>query len=518
MASQNHAVSAWDIWAPTPSPAEQQVSLADAPEDSFVPPEKASANEPVQNKPPTEASLPEEPSPKRKPAHWQWALAGTLSVFLLLALTWTFGSLYFSKFTLGNKTMYTRLSDSTLASLIDTQAKSYKLTVSYPGKTQTSFTLKDIGVAVDTTATIQGLRGQQHQLKNRFEWWSPMPINLKTKVNYSVLNKFISKHITLITQPAKDASLSISSGKVMIKDASTGKEYGLENALQTIVTHASTLQTTPIKLKTLALTPAVTAASLASSKSKLEKTLGQSITFSINGQIITASPSDIAAWLDISKNKSGTVDITVNSGKVQDYIESIAANYIHPPRAQVNINKNGKISTLVKGESGTDVTNKSDVATSVAKQLLSGQSMSLSLSVSHAPYKTITAGNYSKWIEVDLTNRRLYAYERNKLVYTALTSDGRPDTPTVVGQFAIYKKFASQDMRGANVDGSSYYQPNVPWINYFYKDYAIHGNYWRPTSYFGNVDSSHGCVGVIPSVGAWIYSWAPIGTPIITHY
>ena len=59
--------------------------------------------------------------------------------------------------------------------------------------------------------------------------------------------------------------------------------------------------------------------------------------------------------------------------------------------------------------------------------------------------------------------------------------------------------------------------PDVKWINYFYRDYAIHGNYWRPLSYFGNINSSHGCVGLEDTEAEWIYSWAPIGTPVIVH-
>jgi lipoprotein-anchoring transpeptidase ErfK/SrfK len=72
-------------------------------------------------------------------------------------------------------------------------------------------------------------------------------------------------------------------------------------------------------------------------------------------------------------------------------------------------------------------------------------------------------------------------------------------------------------MTGPNADGTRYVQPNVPWVNFFYKDYAIHGNYWRPNSYFGNINSSHGCVGVTPGEGAWVYNWAPVGTTVVVH-
>jgi lipoprotein-anchoring transpeptidase ErfK/SrfK len=103
------------------------------------------------------------------------------------------------------------------------------------------------------------------------------------------------------------------------------------------------------------------------------------------------------------------------------------------------------------------------------------------------------------------------------LVHTFLVSAGAPKTPTVLGKYAIYSKLRSQDMTGNNADGSRYFQPAVPYVNYFYGGYAIHGNYWRPDSWFGNINSSHGCIGVNVSDGAWIYNWAAIGTPVIVH-
>ena len=48
-------------------------------------------------------------------------------------------------------------------------------------------------------------------------------------------------------------------------------------------------------------------------------------------------------------------------------------------------------------------------------------------------------------------------------------------------------------------------------------DYVIHGNYWRPLSYFGNINSSHGCVSTVPSEAEWMYDWTPIGTPVIVY-
>jgi lipoprotein-anchoring transpeptidase ErfK/SrfK len=112
----------------------------------------------------------------------------------------------------------------------------------------------------------------------------------------------------------------------------------------------------------------------------------------------------------------------------------------------------------------------------------------------------------------------MYAYANGQLANTFLVTAGAPATPTPIGEFHIWEKVAVQNMSGYNPDGSKYSQPSVPWINYFdHSGDAVHGNYWRPASYFGSINSSHGCVGVQVPEAEWIYNWAPIGTTVITH-
>ena len=112
----------------------------------------------------------------------------------------------------------------------------------------------------------------------------------------------------------------------------------------------------------------------------------------------------------------------------------------------------------------------------------------------------------------------MYAFDNGQLVNTFLVTAGAPATPTPIGEFHIWEKLPVQTMSGLNPDGTKYSQPNVPWINYFdHSGDAVHGNYWRPASYFGNINSSHGCVGVQVPEAEWIYNWAPIGTTVITH-
>jgi len=115
-----------------------------------------------------------------------------------------------------------------------------------------------------------------------------------------------------------------------------------------------------------------------------------------------------------------------------------------------------------------------------------------------------------RWIDVNLSQQRLTAYQGQTPVFSTLISGGIPSKPTVVGHFAIRTKLLSQTM-----SGPGYWLPNVPYVMYFYASYAIHGTYWHHN--FGH-PMSHGCINMRTTDAAWLYGWASIGTPVVTHW
>ena len=130
---------------------------------------------------------------------------------------------------------------------------------------------------------------------------------------------------------------------------------------------------------------------------------------------------------------------------------------------------------------------------------------------SSAPLPEIAlSGNGERWIDVDLTNQYVYAYEGDVVVNSFIVSTGTWRTPTVTGQYKIYVKY-----RAAKMSGPGYYLPNVPYIMYFYKGYGLHGTYWHNN--FGT-PMSHGCVNLRTDDAAWLYEWASVGTLVNVHY
>jgi lipoprotein-anchoring transpeptidase ErfK/SrfK len=115
-----------------------------------------------------------------------------------------------------------------------------------------------------------------------------------------------------------------------------------------------------------------------------------------------------------------------------------------------------------------------------------------------------------RWIDVDLTNQMVYAYEGDTIVNSFLVSTGVPQTPTVTGQYRIYIKYHHADM-----SGPGYYLPDVPFIMYFFEGYGFHGTYWHNN--FGT-PMSRGCVNLRIPDSEWIFNFASVGTLVNIHY
>jgi LysM repeat protein len=119
-----------------------------------------------------------------------------------------------------------------------------------------------------------------------------------------------------------------------------------------------------------------------------------------------------------------------------------------------------------------------------------------------------------RWIDVNITNQTITAYEGQTPVYSAVVSTGIWKYPTVVGTYNIYVKYRSAGMSGGT--GADYYNlPNVPYVMYFYRGYGIHGTYWHNN--FGT-PMSHGCVNLRTTDAEWFFNWASVGTKVVTHY
>ncbi|WP_246198840.1 L,D-transpeptidase [Sodalinema gerasimenkoae] len=114
-----------------------------------------------------------------------------------------------------------------------------------------------------------------------------------------------------------------------------------------------------------------------------------------------------------------------------------------------------------------------------------------------------------RWIEINLTDQRLIAWEGDHPVYAVFVSTGTYATPTPTGVYEIYVKYPEAPM-----SGPGYHIPDVPYVMYYDGNYGIHGAYWHNN--FGT-PMSRGCTNVALDHAAWLYSWASVGTPVVVR-
>ncbi|KKR30110.1 hypothetical protein A2715_04115 [Candidatus Woesebacteria bacterium RIFCSPHIGHO2_01_FULL_39_32] len=115
-----------------------------------------------------------------------------------------------------------------------------------------------------------------------------------------------------------------------------------------------------------------------------------------------------------------------------------------------------------------------------------------------------------RYIEVDLSEQKLKAWDGSDLFLETAVSTGLPWYPTPQGEFRIWIKLKATKMEGGS-GRYYYYLPNVPYVMYFQNDkvpgwrgYGLHGTYWHND--FGT-PRSHGCVNLPTSIAEKLYYW-----------
>jgi hypothetical protein len=114
-----------------------------------------------------------------------------------------------------------------------------------------------------------------------------------------------------------------------------------------------------------------------------------------------------------------------------------------------------------------------------------------------------------RWIEINLFEQTIAAYENGEMIFATLTTTGASRTATRPGLFQIYEKHIITGMAGGDKDKGDYYNlKDVPWAMYFDERRALHAEYWH--DHLG-YRSSHGCANLSFPDAQWLFEWADMG-------
>jgi lipoprotein-anchoring transpeptidase ErfK/SrfK len=138
-------------------------------------------------------------------------------------------------------------------------------------------------------------------------------------------------------------------------------------------------------------------------------------------------------------------------------------------------------------------------------------------------------GEDERWIDVDLAQQALVAYEGRRPVFATIVSTGKGKTPpsrakgedappdvdfsTHAGTFRIWVKVFTTKMDNLDKEDVDrhYAIEDVPWVQFFDKAIALHGAFWHKD--FGHVHS-HGCVNMAPLDARWLFAFTSPHLPL----
>lgn len=127
-------------------------------------------------------------------------------------------------------------------------------------------------------------------------------------------------------------------------------------------------------------------------------------------------------------------------------------------------------------------------------------------------------GPTDKWLDVNLAEQTLVAYEGDTPVYATLISSGKKhpeeDWETITGLFRIKSKHLTDTMDGDTAVDGPYSVDDVPYVMYIELAYALHSAFWH--NGFGR-PRSHGCVNLSPLDARWVFNWSDPPLPDNWH-
>lgn len=403
---------------------------------------------------------------------------------------------------------------------LNKQLKNFKVTIVAKDKTLQP-QLAEIGYSIDVNKTTeQTMQAKRRQgIWQRLAFWQRTNVPASLTLNKDLLHQYIDANTQELSQPPQDAQLQfdVKNGTFVLTTEAAGKGPDFTDL-------EKSLQATTASLKPQTITAKIAERQPTISKTKLEALLAPAnqlvahrVVLTGLGRSYVATKADIASWITPTPQSDGSIKLVVDPAKVQSYVDTIGKRISSAPQDKkvLKDETTGSEITLQVGQDGTELAGRTALATAITTALSSGQDVTQVMNIQTASYKTVNMNAYDKWIEVDLSEQRTTAYERAAPVKNFVVATGMRGHETVIGEFEIWYKNRRQTMQGGSkADGSYYSIPNVEWVSYFYKDYALHGAWWREK--FG-APASHGCVNMSNSDAQWVYEWAPIGTKVIVH-
>ncbi|MFC7582194.1 L,D-transpeptidase family protein [Schaalia naturae] len=477
---------------------------------------------------------------KRKSARWKLALGGALAIVLVVTGATAGYAAHFSDVALPGVsvagTSVTGQTQEEVASAVGQRASDITVTVNVDGKPTTA-KLADLGVSVDPEATAAKAFEPNASLASRIAaLFRHNEVPVVSTTDDAALADFSDQVAAAAGTPVRNGSVALSEDgtQFIATEASSGMGVDISQLTGVVAKAVSALESQAVDVTATEIEPTVSTEAAQQVAAAANALLDLDVTLYGTVSENSATQADKAAWVTIPTTEDGLGAPAFDPAKVTAWVQKAAESTNDKPVNGIqNVDASGKVVvTASEGKAGYTVNNADAIASEAVAALTAGTSYSGTFTYDEvAPsydQKPVVDGAeglvYSphageKWIDVNLSNHTVTAYEGADVVYGPVSMvNGADATPTVTGTFHVYLKYETQTMKGENADGSNYETPDVPWISYFTGGYALHGAPWRNSFGFAGAAGSHGCVNMAVADAKWIFGWDEVGTPVVSHY
>ncbi|MBK8731173.1 MAG: L,D-transpeptidase family protein [Tetrasphaera sp.] len=425
------------------------------------------------------------------------------------------------------------LTRAEVAAQIRDRAEKTRVTLRAGDTTRTA-SLSDLGYRVNVEATVDKVFGLHDQWTSYASALvSPHTESAVVVEDPQALERAVSSLVADGGTKAVNAAVTLPAGgeRFVVTPDVPGTAVDPESFQAVVRKAASGLTSGTATVRFVTGRAAVTAAMAQQAADRANALVAAPVTISAGAKTFEATSSEKASWITIPTSDgvpgAPTVDAAAVEAWVRSKADSVAVAAVAGART-LSASSGEVLRVTTQAKDGAEVTNTAQVAQAVVAGLGAGTAANATFETKTVPAtwteKRVATGAENlaypaaageKWVDVNLSNHTMTAYEGSRAVIGPVSMvNGAEATPTVTGTFSIYLKYATQTMRGANADGSSYESPDVPWVAYFHGGYALHGAPWRDS--FGYT-GSHGCVNLPVPTAKQVYDWAPVGTVVVSH-
>jgi len=123
-----------------------------------------------------------------------------------------------------------------------------------------------------------------------------------------------------------------------------------------------------------------------------------------------------------------------------------------------------------------------------------------------------------RWIDIDLIQQLMTAYEGRTAVRTVVVTTGMAGWETPPGWYQILNRVPNETMTSGAIGAENHYKLEDVLFTQYFTDlgHALHFAWWRTEETIGR-PGSHGCVNLLLDDARFFWDWATFGTPILIH-